>query len=162
MSPRPTRPRWQTAVALPLWILLGLSAGLAGSRWLPGAWYAALEKPAFNPPSWIFAPVWTTLYVLMGVAAWLVWRRAGFATARGALVLFAAQLGLNALWSYVFFGAHRMGWALAEMGVLWAAILATILAFRRHSTLAAGLLVPYLAWVSFAAVLNLALWRLNG
>ena len=156
-----TRPRWQTTAALPLWILLALSAGLAGSRWLPGDWYLALEKPAWNPPSWVFAPVWTTLYVMMGVAAWLVWRRSGFAGARGALSLFFCQLGLNALWSYIFFGAHQMGWALVEMGGLWVAILGTILAFRRHSCAAARLLMPYLAWVSFAAVLNFTLWQLN-
>lgn len=155
------RSRRQIVVGLPAWILLALAAGLAGSRWLPGEWYLTLAKPAWNPPSFVFAPVWTTLYVLMGVAAWLVWCRAGFSRARRALVLFGIQLGLNALWSWVFFGAHQMLWGLVEMLLLWATILATILAFRRHSRAAAWLLVPYLAWVSFAAVLNFTLWRLN-
>ncbi|MCB1888719.1 MAG: tryptophan-rich sensory protein [Rhodocyclaceae bacterium] len=148
-------------LALPGFILLALSAGLAGSRWLPGMWYVGLTKPSWNPPAWVFGPVWTFLYVTMGVAAWLVWRRAGWRGARGALLLFGLQLGLNALWSYVFFGAHLMGWGLVEMLVLWAAILATARAFARHSRTAGWLLAPYLAWVAFAAVLNFTLWRLN-
>jgi benzodiazapine receptor len=153
--------RWRSVLALPGWIVLALSAGLAGSRWLPGAWYVALEKPAWNPPSWVFAPVWTTLYVMMGVAAWLVWRRTGFRGGGIALTLFGVQLVLNALWSWIFFGAHLMLAALLEMLVLWAAIAATMRAFARHSRAAALLLAPYLAWVSFAAVLNFTLWRLN-
>jgi translocator protein len=121
----------------------------------------SLEKPAFNPPSWVFGPVWTVLYAMMAVAAWLVWREAGFGGATAALSLFFVQLALNLAWSGIFFGLRQPGWALVEIAVLWAAILATMILFFRHSTLAGWLLVPYLLWVSFASVLNAALWRLN-
>jgi translocator protein len=127
-----------------------------------GGWYAALKKPPFNPPGWVFGPVWTALYLMMGVAAWMVWRVGGFRGAGVALGVFLVQLTLNGLWTWIFFGLHRPGWALVEVAVLWLAILATLLLFRRHSALAGALLIPYLAWVSFAAVLNFALWRLNG
>ena len=128
---------------------------------MPDAWYAALRKPAWNPPGWVFGPVWTMLYTLMAVAAWLVWRRGGFATQRRPLTLFLVQLALNAAWTPLFFGLHWPGVALAEMGLLWAALGATLLAFRSVSSVAAALLTPYLAWVSFAAVLNFTLWHLN-
>jgi tryptophan-rich sensory protein len=144
-----------------LWILISLAAGWFGSMFSPGEWYAGLAKPSWNPPSWVFAPVWSTLYVLMGVAAWLVWRRAGFAGAPVALGLFAAQLVLNALWSYLFFGLHQPAVALVEIVVLWLVILATTTAFWRVSAPAGGLLLPYLCWVGFAGVLNFQLWRLN-
>lgn len=128
---------------------------------MPGAWYEGLVKPSFNPPDWVFAPVWTLLYILMGVAAWRVWKRSGFSGAKAALLAFVGQLGLNALWSYLFFGVHRLGTALVEIALLWGAILGVILLFRRTDRVAAGLLVPYLLWVTFAALLNLQLWRLN-
>lgn len=124
-------------------------------------WYATLAKPSFNPPNWIFGPVWTTLYVLMAIAAWLVWRAGGWTGARPALLLFALQLALNSLWSLLFFGLHRIDLALADIAALLAAIVATMIAFRPHSPLAALLLAPYLAWVSFATVLNFTIWRLN-
>jgi tryptophan-rich sensory protein len=143
------------------WVLLSLAAGWVGSRFMPGAWYAGLAKPSWNPPSWVFAPVWSTLYLLMGIAAWLVWRRAGFEGAPTALGLFVLQLVLNSLWSYLFFGLHRPGFAFIEIVVLWAAIVATLIAFWRISPPAGALLLPYLAWVSFASALNLQLWRLN-
>lgn len=126
-----------------------------------GDWYAALNKPAWNPPNWIFGPVWTTLYFLMAIAAWLVYRSRGFRAANGALVLYGLQLALNVGWSVVFFGLQMPGLALTEIVLLWLAIAATLLAFRRHSTIASWLLAPYLAWTSFAAVLNFTLWRLN-
>lgn len=144
------------------WVLVSLAAGWVGSRFMPGAWYAGLAKPSWNPPSWVFAPVWSTLYLLMAVAAWLVWRRTGFAGAPAALGMFVLQLVLNSLWSYLFFGLHRPGFALIEIVVLWGAIAATLIAFWRISPPAGALLLPYLAWVSFAAALNLQLWRLNG
>lgn len=143
------------------WILVSLAAGGAGARFRPGAWYASLVKPAWTPPDAVFAPVWTALYVAMGVAAWLVWRRAGFGGAGAALGLFLAQLVLNALWSYLFFGRHRPDLALLEIGVLWIVILAVTLLFWRAEWRAGALMVPYLAWVGYAAALNLALWRLN-
>jgi translocator protein len=124
-------------------------------------WYAALHKPSWNPPNRVFGPVWTLLYLLMAVAAWLVWRTAGWPAARPALGMFAVQLALNVGWSLVFFGLHRPDWALVEIVALWGAILATLLLFRPISPLAAFLLAPYLLWVSFASVLNFAVWRLN-
>lgn len=125
-----------------------------------GEWYAGLVKPSWNPPNWIFGPVWTTLYAMMAVAAWLVWRRGG---PRGpsALILFGVQLFLNVAWSWLFFGLRQPGLALAEILLLWLAIGATAWVFDRISRPAALLFIPYLLWVSFAAVLNWALWRLN-
>ncbi len=143
------------------WLAVTFAAAWAGARFMPGEWYAALAKPWWNPPNWIFGPVWTVLYVLMAVAAWLVWRQAGFAGAGAALGLFLVQLALNALWSYLFFGLHRIDWALADILALWAAILAVLVLFWRVQAAAGTLLLPYLAWVSFATVLNFALWRLN-
>lgn len=148
-------------LGLIFWVGLSLSAALAGSQWMPGEWYVHLAKPSWNPPSWLFGPVWTLLYISMGVAAWLVWRRSGLAAARLALGAFCGQLALNALWSYLFFGAHRMGLAVVEIIVLWFAILVTALLFRRHSAPAAWLLVPYLLWVGFASSLTVTLWKLN-
>lgn len=144
------------------WLLLCFAVASLGALFMPGQWYAALNKPAWNPPGWIFGPVWTALYAMMAVAAWLVWQRGGFAAQRRPLGLFLAQLALNALWTPLFFGLHQPGLAFAEIILLWLAILATMLAFRPVSRAATWLLVPYLAWVSFAAVLNATLWRLNG
>ena len=143
------------------WLAASFAAAWIGSRWMPGEWYAALAKPAWNPPNWIFAPVWTLLYVLMAVAAWLVWRPAGFGGAGGALSLFIVQLVLNALWTYLFFGQHRLDLALLEIVALWGTILATGILFWGMNRLAGALLLPYLAWVSFAAYLNYAVWSLN-
>lgn len=128
---------------------------------MPGEWYASLKKPSWNPPPWIFAPVWISLYAMMAVAAWLVWKRGGFSTQRRPLTLFLAQLALNALWTPLFFGLHRPGLACLEIALLWLAIAATLLAFRPVNRAAAWLLAPYLAWVTFAAALNFALWKLN-
>ena len=143
------------------WLGVTFAAAWAGSRFMPGAWYAALSKPAWNPPNAIFAPVWSVLYGLMAVAAWLVWRRAGFSGAGAALGLFAVQLILNALWSYLFFGRHQPGLAFGDIVVLWVAILSVVLLFWRVDRVAGALLLPYLAWVGFAAYLNFTLWRLN-
>ena len=123
-------------------------------------WYPTLAKPGFNPPDWIFGPVWSALYALMAVAAWRVWRTLGTVRNR-ALVLYGAQLALNLLWSILFFGAHRADWALIEIALLFAAIIATTIAFWRIDRPAAFCLVPYAAWVGFAAVLNAAIWWLN-
>lgn len=128
---------------------------------MPGEWYATLKKPSWNPPGWIFGPVWSALYTMMAVAAWLVWQRGGFVAQRRPLALFLAQLGLNALWTPLFFGLHRPGLAFAEILLLWVAIAATLAAFRRVNQATVWLLAPYLLWVSFAAVLNFELWRLN-
>lgn len=152
----------KSTVSLTLWILAALAAGIVGSLFPPGEWYAALDKPSWNPPNGVFAPVWTTLYVLMGIAAWLVWRRAGFAGARTALLLFGAQLALNALWSALFFGLQDPLAAFLELLVLWGVIVATLVRFWRMTPAAGALLIPYLCWVSFAGVLNFVIWRLNG
>jgi len=124
-------------------------------------WYPGLNKPTWNPPDSVFGPVWTTLYVMMGVSVWLVWRRRQISETRVAMMLFAAQLVLNAIWSLLFFGLQRPGYAAIEIVLLWLAIVATIVVFARVSKPAAWLLVPYLAWVSFATFLNFTIWRLN-
>ena len=137
------------------------AAASTGAFFKPGAWYEGLNKPAWRPPNWLFPPAWAVLYVMMAVAAWLVWREAGFRGAPMGLLLWCVQLALNAAWSWIFFGMKRMDLAFAELAVLWLAILATLLAFAMVSATAAWLMVPYLAWVTFAGVLNLTMWRLN-
>jgi tryptophan-rich sensory protein len=122
------------------------------------AWYAGLQKPGINPPNWIFGPVWTALYILMGLAFYRVWQR-GFTTR--ALASFLLQLVLNFMWSVVFFGLHQPGWALAEIALLWAVILWTVLEFYRLDRPASWMLAPYLAWVSFASILNYYVMQLN-
>lgn len=124
-------------------------------------WYAGVNKPSWNPPNWVFGPVWTVLYAMMAASAWIVWRRLGLAAAATPLLFFAIQLMLNTLWSVFFFGLHNPGLAFAEIILLWLAIAATIYFFWRVRPLAGALLLPYLAWVSFAAFLNFTIWRLN-
>ena len=124
-------------------------------------WYQTLQKPSFNPPSWVFGPVWTVLYGMMAVAVWLAWRGAGSGEARLPLALFAVQLILNVAWSALFFGLRQPGWALLEICLLWVAIGASLVSFVRISPVAGWLMAPYLLWVSFAAILNLSLWLLN-
>lgn len=128
---------------------------------MPGAWYASLQKPSWNPPGWLFGPVWTLLYVLMAVAAWQVWRRGGFKANRVPLACFLVQLALNAAWTPLFFGLHQPGWAFVDITLLWLAIVFTLVAFWRAHRVSAWLLAPYLAWVSFASILNFTLWRMN-
>lgn len=128
---------------------------------IPG-WYASLEKPAWQPPNWLFSPVWTTLFAMMAVAVWLVWRNAPREKLGLPLALFGVQLLLNIAWSALFFALRSPALALLEICLLWLAILATLIAFARVHRGAGLLLVPYLLWVSFAAILNLELWRLNG
>jgi translocator protein len=141
-----------------LCLAVGFTAGQVTAPNIPG-WYAGLAKPSFNPPDWVFAPAWSTLYVLMAVAAWRVWRKTGWKSP--ALGLWALQLGLNFAWSFIFFGAHALGAALAELILLWLAILASLIAFARIEQAAGWLLLPYLLWLSYAGVLNFSLWRLN-
>ncbi len=127
-----------------------------------GSWYATLQKPSWNPPSWVFGPVWTTLYVMMGIALYLVWKSgAPENKKRPAIALFMVQLVLNFFWSSIFFTLHQIGWALVEIVAMWVAILLTIFAFARISKLAAWLLVPYISWVSFATILTYTIWQLN-
>jgi tryptophan-rich sensory protein len=126
-----------------------------------GTWYQQIRKPPFSPPDWAFGPVWTALYAMMAVAAWLVWRKGDAAGRNVALALFGLQLALNAAWSPIFFGLRSFGGAFAVIVALCLAIAATLVAFLRVSMPAGLLLAPYLAWVSFATVLNFASWRLN-
>lgn len=151
------------AIGLVGWLLLTFVAAAIGALASidAGAFYVELTRPSWAPPGWIFGPVWSTLYVLMAVAAWWVWRARGFGGARSALALYIAQLAANALWSWLFFAWHQGGLAFAEVLLLWGMIAATVVAFWRVSRLAAALLLPYLAWVSFAAVLNFTVWKLN-
>jgi tryptophan-rich sensory protein len=148
------------AIAIPL--LIGLSGGAFTAAEIP-YWYAGLIKPSWNPPNWLFGPVWTTLYVLMGIALYLVWKsEAVQAVKQTAFILFAVQLTLNFFWSIIFFNQHQIGWAMAEIIVLWVFILLTIFSFSKINNTAAWLLVPYISWVSFAAILNYTIWSLNG
>jgi tryptophan-rich sensory protein len=125
------------------------------------AFYGQLELPSWAPPSALFGPVWTALYAMMGVAAWLVWNAGGFASNRRALTLFVLQLAVNALWSWLFFYWHRGAWAFADIVLLWVLIVGTLISFWRVRALAGALLVPYLLWVSFASALNYSVWKLN-
>lgn len=151
----------QQAVGLLLAIGVCYTPALLGYFFRPGDWYETLNKPALNPPNWVFAPVWTALYLMMAVSSWLVWRQSTQGSTRGALALFGVQLTLNGLWSWLFFGRHSIGGALVDIVLLWGAILAVIFAFKKFSRPAAWLMVPYLLWVSFAVYLNLAYWLLN-
>lgn len=126
------------------------------------SWYQTINKPSWNPPNWVFAPVWTTLYIMMGVALFLVWKSdSSEILKRTAITLFTIQLFLNFFWSFIFFGQQEIGWALVEIIAMWLFILLTIFAFANVSKLAAWLLVPYISWVSFATILNYTIWKLN-
>ena len=155
---------FRQSAALVLCVGVCFAAAAVGARFtspnVPG-WYANLAKPSWTPPSWVFGPVWSVLYLLMAISAWQVWRRTGLRTAMVPLALFGIQLVLNVAWSGLFFGLRRPGAALIEIVLLWVAILATMIAFRQRSALAGWLMLPYLAWVSFAVALNLAIWNLN-
>ena len=148
-------------ISIILTVGLGLLGGIFTAPEIP-TWFAHLNKPAWNPPNWLFAPVWTTLYLLMGIAFYLAWKaKAGIDAKRWAIIIFIAQFALNFAWSDIFLKDHQMGWAFVDIVVLWLAIICTIVAFSRINTTAAWLLVPYLCWVSFAAVLNYAIWQMN-
>lgn len=147
------------SILIPL--LVGGISGFFTASGVDG-WYAAANKPWFNPPNWIFAPVWTSLYILMGIAFYLVWKSdVAYPVKQTAIVLFTVQLTLNFFWSLIFFKLQQPGWAFAEVLALWLTILLTIFAFGKISSAAAWLMVPYISWVSFASVLNYAIWKLN-
>lgn len=157
------RPLSHQALGLLGWLALTTIAAAIGAFASVNAreFYEQLARPAWAPPAWLFGPVWTLLYALMALSAWLVWRAHGFAGARKALVLFIVQLAANALWSWLFFVWRRGDLAFAEVLVLWALIVATVVSFQRLDRIAAYLLYPYLAWTTFACALTLAVWRLN-
>lgn len=149
----------RAGIALAGFLLVTFAApALAAFFPMPGAWYGTLNKPSWNPPAWLFGPVWTALYTLMAVAAWLVWKKVGCSRP---LAIYAIQLALNAAWTPLFFGFHQIGMALVVIVCLWMAILATLLSFWKVRTAAGLMFVPYLIWVSFATVLNFTLWSLN-
>ena len=153
--------RW---AALLLFLLASFTAATIGGQATADSvrsWYPTLAKPGWNPPAAVFAPVWTLLYVAMSVAAWRVWLRRDLPGAGPALRLFFVSLGLNALWSVLFFGLHRPGWALLEILLFWCSLVAVLGRFRRLDTAAGWLWLPYVAWVSFATLLNAAIWWLN-
>lgn len=145
------------------WLLIAFIAAAIGSAASikAASFYGHLQQPEWAPPASVFGPVWTLLYAMMGVAAWWVWRVDGFRAARVALILFLVQLAVNALWSWLFFGWHLGALAFADIVLLWVLIVATVIAFWRIRPLAGILLLPYLLWVSFAAVLNYTVWQLN-
>jgi benzodiazapine receptor len=142
-------------------LVLTFGAAYIGSRFPVDEWYAALSKPSWNPPNWLFGPVWSLLYLLMAISVWLVWKKGGFQAAIVPLGVFLLQLVLNAAWSWLFFGLHEMGIAFIEILALWVGILVCIILFWRIIPISGILLVPYLLWVTFASVLNYTLWQLN-
>ena len=158
-----SRTKQMQLVGLAAWLMGSfIAAGIGGAASIQaGPFYNQLVRPEWAPPASVFGPVWTVLYALMGIAAWLVWRVGGFGAARTALLLFLVQLALNALWSWLFFAWHRGALAFADILLLWALIVATLIAFWRIRPLAGALLVPYLLWVSFASALNYSVWQLN-
>ncbi len=149
----------RSTLYLIFFLTLTLAAAAVGAQFMPGAWYEDLNKPPWNPPNWVFSPVWSILYVTIAISAWLVWRR--LQVLGWPIILWLTQLGLNSMWSWLFFGLQRPGLAALEIVVLLAAIIATVIAFFRTYRPAGLLLIPYAAWVSFAVVLNVSIWRLN-
>lgn len=153
--------RWRVILGLGGWLLVTLLVAAFGSQFEPGPWYDELQKPSWTPPSWVFGPVWITLYVLMAIAAWLVWRKHGFNGAPYALGLYLVHLLFNGAWSWIFFGMEQLGYALLDIVILWGMIVALVLLFYRRHAVAAYLLIPYLLWVSFATALNFSIWQMN-
>ncbi len=145
-------------LGLVVFLVLVAAAAVLGAMAMPDAWYASLQKPSFNPPAWIFGPAWTLLYILMAVAAWRVFRVAGWGPAIG---LWLIQLAVNASWSPLFFGMHRIDLALLTIIALDILVIATIAVFFRKDRIAGWLMLPYLAWIAFATTLNAAIWQLN-
>lgn len=145
-------------------IVMCLLAGIIGSLFTSSAiptWYATLNKPSFNPPSWLFGPVWTLLYILMGISFYLIWTAKKSKYKSTAIKIFIIQLILNALWSIIFFGAHWIFVAFIEIILMWIFILLSIIKFHKISKTASYLLIPYILWVSFATILTFAIWVLN-
>ena len=150
-----------SVTGLAVFVILVMAVASTGAAFKPGTWYESLIKPGWTPPNWLFPVAWTILYVMIAVAGWLVWRDAGMTGARLALSLYLLQLILNAAWSWLFFGLHRMDLAMLDIVALWLAVAATIAAFFAIKPAAGLILVPYLLWVSYAAALNLYIWQAN-
>lgn len=145
-------------LSLAVFLALVFAAGTSGAVFQAGPWYTGLNKPSWTPPGWLFGPVWAVLYVMIAVAGWLVWEKLGWS---GLLGLWGVQLAFNALWSWIMFGLHEIGWAFADVAALWLAVAAFILAAWPVNQTAALLFLPYLAWATFAGTLNFEVWRLN-
>lgn len=146
-------------MAFVVFFALTIAAAAFGALFMPGEWYAALRKPSWTPPNWLFGPVWTVLYLMIATAGWLVWRAGDRSKA---IAIWAVNLALNAGWSLLFFGRHAIGLALIDILLIWLTIVAFIILAWARSRPASLLFVPYLAWVSLATALNFAIWRLNG
>jgi len=161
VSPMSAKSVVSLAIAVGI-VFAAAAIGSVGTSSSVSTWYQTIRRPVFTPPGWVFGPVWTVLYVMMAVAAWMVWRKFGFGpTGRVPLALFGIQLVLNACWSLLFFGLQNPGLALVEIIFLWAAVLATTVRFWRVAPTAGLLMVPYLLWGSFACVLNASIWWMN-
>ena len=143
------------------WLLLCFAVELSGVTFLPGRWYAHLDKASWTPPSYLFAPIWTMIYIIMGTAAWLVWREGGFRKQSAPLTLFLIQLALNGAWSFLCFGLHDLLLSVADMLLLWVMLMVTTFRFFAVKAPAGWLMSIYLLWVTFAFTLNVALWHLN-
>lgn len=159
----PLASKQKQILGLVMWLVISFAASVIGAvaSIQAKSFYSQLAQPDWAPPAAVFGPVWTVLYALMGIAAWLVWRLGGFRHNRQALILFILQLMFNALWSWLFFAWHLGAMSFANILVLWLFILATLVAFWRAMPLAAIMLIPYILWVSFACVLNYSIWQLN-
>lgn len=167
LTPQQDQPSKRTSAAvLAIFFIATFSAAAIGGLFMPGEWYAELTKPSWNPPNWLFGPVWTTLYIMIALAGWCFWRSIYPISqqprfAKLGLGLFALQLVTNGLWTWLFFGLQQPLWALVDILILDGLVIATILVFKSTSRLAAALLLPYLVWIVFATALNVALWQLN-
>jgi translocator protein len=165
MPDHKSRTGYSTIAGLLFWISLCYFTAWLGAQVSPGIapveWYESIVKPSWNPPNWLFGPVWSALYTMMGIAAWIVWKDYGFSGAKKAITLFLIQLILNGLWSQIFFGMQEIGWAFIEILFLLTAIIATTILFFEKNKIAGWFMVPYLLWVSFASVLNGTIWWLN-
>jgi tryptophan-rich sensory protein len=155
------RGSWLSLIPFVVVCFLAAGVGALATYSSVKTWYPHLRRPEWTPPDWLFGPVWTALYLLMAMSAWLVWRGSNSGVRRFALILFGIQLVLNALWSVVFFGLRKIGPAFAEVLLLWMMLIATAVAFLPLSLLAAWLLIPYIAWVGFASYLNFRIWQMN-
>ena len=153
-------PRTRSFIAFLFFLAISFSASALGALFPPGEWYAGLNKPSWNPPNWLFGPVWTALYLMIATAGWRIWQKFR-SEAKLELTFWGLQMVLNALWSWLFFGLQRPGLAFGEILALWLAIAATIVLFWRRDRAAGLLMVPYLLWVSFASLLNFTLWQMN-
>lgn len=144
-----------------IWIIICFIPAIIGSQFGPSDWYQALNKPDWNPPNWIFGPVWTLLYFLMGISVWIIWKNYGLKNAAIPIGFFIVQLIFNAAWSWLFFGLENVSLAFVDIILLWTFILITLIMFWKLDTWSGVLLIPYIAWVSFATFLNYNIWQLN-